>query len=88
MLTEYLDAAMRAARYEIMEDGRFFGEISKCRGTLGEGDTLEKCRQDLRGSLEGWVIGGFRSGHRLPVIEGIDMNPPRSRRKAPELAHA
>ena len=80
MLMDYIQSAMRHARYEIMEDGRFYGFIPECPGTWGEGATLEACRDELLSVLEDWLIIAFRFGDPLPVIDGIDLNP--------ELVHA
>ena len=45
MLTKYLAAAMRHARYEILKDnGAYYGEIPKCRGVYAQAATLEECR--------------------------------------------
>jgi predicted RNase H-like HicB family nuclease len=74
MLTEYVQAAMREAHYELTEAGRFLGSIPSCHGAWGEGRTLEECREDLRGALESWIAVGLRFGHNLPVVGGIDIN--------------
>jgi len=66
---------MREARYELMENSRFFGDIPPCVGVWGEGTTLEECREDLEGALQDWIVTKLRFGHRLPVIAGIDINP-------------
>jgi predicted RNase H-like HicB family nuclease len=79
MLTEYIERAMRKAHYELMEDGRFFATISKCKGVWAEGKTLEKCREELRSTLEDWLLLGLQLGHTLPVMDGINLN--RSNRK-------
>jgi len=47
MLTDYIQAALRHAHYEIMENGRFWGDIAPCKGCWGDGDTLEECRENL-----------------------------------------
>jgi predicted RNase H-like HicB family nuclease len=75
MLTEYIQAAMRHAHYELMESKRFFSSIPECRGAWGEGASLEECREELRGALECWIIVGLRHGDKLPIIDGIDLNP-------------
>lgn len=75
MLIEYIRAAMRQAHYEMMENGRFFGEIAQCPGAWGEGATLEEAREELRETLESWIIVGLRHGDRFEVIDGIDLNP-------------
>ena len=81
MLTQYIQAALRRAKYELMENGRFFARIPECPGLWAEGPTLEECREELQGTLEDWLLLGLQLGHALPVIDGIDLN-----RK--ELAHA
>lgn len=74
MLTEYIQAAMKEAHYELAENGRFFGSIPACKGVWGEGATLEETREELRGSLESWIAVGLRFGHTLPVIANLDIN--------------
>jgi len=74
MLIEYVQSAMELAHYEIMEDGRYWGEIPPLQGVWAEGATLEECRQALREVLEDWLLVGVRRGHRIPVIAGIDLN--------------
>lgn len=86
MLTKYIENAMRLAHYELMENGRYFGSIPKCKGAWAEGRTLEECREALREVLENWVLLGLQLGHRLPVIAGINLN--RSNRKSPVHAQA
>jgi predicted RNase H-like HicB family nuclease len=82
MLTEYIEAAMRKAKYELLNDDEgFYGRIPPCRGVWGNADTLEECRDDLRAALESWIIVGLRLGHRLPVIDGINLNERKAPRK-------
>ncbi len=74
MLTEYVRQAMRLAHYEIMENGRYWGEMPPLSGVWAEGTTLEQCRDTLREVLEDWLLVGLRRGHTIPVIEQIDLN--------------
>ena len=74
MLTEYLQAAMRHARYEDLGDEGWFGSIPSFEGLWASGETREAVQQELRSVLEDWVLLGVRLGHRLPVAEGIDLN--------------
>ena len=76
MLTEYIQAALGRARYEIMEDGRYWGEIPGLQGVWADADALEQCRETLREVLEDWLIVGLRLGHSIPVVDGIDLNKP------------
>ena len=73
MLTEYIRVAMRRARYEILSDGTFYGEIPGFQGVYANADTLEACREQLQEVLEGWIILGLRMGHTLPVVDGIEL---------------
>lgn len=76
MLTLYIQAAMRQAKYEILaDDNSFYGEISGCQGVWANAPTLEACRDELQEVLEGWIILGLRNGHSLPVINGINLTP-------------
>lgn len=83
MLTEYIERAMRKAHYELLENGRFFATIPKCKGLWAEGKTVEHCREELRSTLEDWLLLGLQLGHNLPVIDGINLN--RTNRR---LTHA
>ena len=75
MLTEYIQAAMRRAHYEIMEDGRIFGTVPPCPGCWADGGTVEACREELRDALESWIIVGLRHEDPFEVIDGVDLNP-------------
>lgn len=73
MLTEYIQAAMRRARYEILEDSTYYGEMPGFQGVYANAGTLEDCREQLREVLEGWLVLGLRLGHSLPVVDGISL---------------
>ncbi len=76
MLTEYIQAAMRQAEYEILpEDKTFYGHIPGLQGVWANEKTLEACREELQSVLEDWILVGVRLGHRLPGVNGIDLNP-------------
>jgi predicted RNase H-like HicB family nuclease len=48
VLTDYIRAVMRQARYEILEDGTFFSEIPGLQGVYVNSPTLEECREQLQ----------------------------------------
>jgi len=67
MLTEYIQAAMRRANYEILsDDGTYYGEIPGFQGVWANADTLEGCRQELQEVLEEWIVLGLALGQKLP----------------------
>ncbi len=60
MITAYIQVAMRQARYKILEDGPFFGEIPGFQGVWAKDGDLELCREELQSVLEGWILLGSR----------------------------
>jgi predicted RNase H-like HicB family nuclease len=74
ILTEYINAAMALAEYDKLEDGSFAGRIPKGKGVLAFSKTLKGCENELRSTLEDWIIVGLKLGHRLPVISSINLN--------------
>lgn len=77
MLTEYVAAAMRHAKYEILpDDGSFYGSIPECRGVWANAATLEACRAELQSVLEDWIVIKLRhNDDDFVVIDGVDLNP-------------
>lgn len=74
MLTEYLRAAMKKARYEILpDDNTFYGEIPGFDGVYANADTLEGCRDELEEVLEEWVFFRISRNLSLPVVDGIEL---------------
>jgi predicted RNase H-like HicB family nuclease len=75
MLTEYIEAAMRHAKYEILPDDKsYYGEIPECPGVWANADTLEECREELRSTLEDWILLRTRKSAEIPPVDGIDIN--------------
>jgi predicted RNase H-like HicB family nuclease len=71
MLTSYIRAAIRQARYEIVEDdGSFYGDIPAVPGVWANAKTLEACREELESVLEGWVLVSIADRSPIPVIDG------------------
>lgn len=76
MLTKYINAAMRKAHYELIEDGTYWGEIPGFRGVWGNAPTLEECREDLEDALGGWIaLGLWNQDDTLPILDGMSLLP-------------
>lgn len=74
MLSNYLQSALRRARYEILEDdSRFYGEIPDCPGVYAVAATLEACRDELAEVLEEWVLFRVSRNLPLPILDGIEL---------------
>lgn len=74
MLTEYILAAMHRAKYKLIGDETFFGEIPGLDGLWANAETLEACRDELEESLEEWILLGLQLGHPIPAIDGIELS--------------
>ena len=53
---DYILQKLAQARYKILDDGTYFGEIPGLQGVWASEKTLEKCREALREVLEEWLI--------------------------------
>lgn len=74
VLSEYVEHATAQALYDKLEDGTFAGRIPLCKGVVAFGNTLRECENELRSTLEDWILLGLKLGHSLPVIGEIDLN--------------
>ncbi|MBI5549981.1 MAG: type II toxin-antitoxin system HicB family antitoxin [Desulfobacterales bacterium] len=71
MLLEYIEAALRHAKYEILPDDKsYYGEIAECGGVYANANTLEACREELRTVLDEWVLFRVHRNLPLPEIDG------------------
>ena len=74
IVTEYISSALVQSEYDKLDDGTFVGRIPACKGVIAFGSTLSECENELRSTLEDWLLVGFKLGHPLPVIDDIDLN--------------
>ena len=75
MLSQYIQAAMRQAKYEILSDDRsFYGEIPGFQGVYANAETLEDCREELAEVLEEWIFLHIADNTPLPVINGLKLS--------------
>ena len=80
MLTKYIDAAMKRAQYELIEDQErpYFGTIPGFRIVWANAATLEACREELKAVLEDWIL--FKLWHNetdFPVLGKLTLVPSR-----------
>ena len=75
MLTKYIEAAMRTAKYKILsDDDSYFGEIPGLQGVWANADTLEACRDELQSGLEDWIMFKLELGQAIPDVNGISLS--------------
>jgi len=68
LIIEYINEALRRARYEIIKDEEpYYGEIPGIQGVWATGNTLEECREQLKETLDEWIILSLRRELPLPA---------------------
>jgi predicted RNase H-like HicB family nuclease len=74
MIRQYIDAAMRRAKYEILaEDSTYYGEIPELDGVYANAATLEACRDELEEVVEEWVLFRVSRSLAVPAIDGCAL---------------
>jgi len=74
MLVEYIRAAMKLAKYEILPDDQsFYGEIPGFQGVFANSTSLEDCRDQLAQVLEDWILLSVSKNIPIPSVDGIEI---------------
>lgn len=73
MLIAYVQAAMRQALYELLEDGTYYGEIPGFQGVWANESALEVCRDELQSVLEDWILLRVSDHLPLPIVDGLEL---------------
>ena len=69
MISQYLEAALERAHYEIINDEEpYYGEVTELAGVWATGKTLEECRKNLADVIEGWVLLRLTRGMAIPPL--------------------
>lgn len=56
-LSQYIQAALDRAEYELIEDEEpYYGQVPQLGGVWATGKTLEECRRNLIEAIEDWVL--------------------------------
>lgn len=69
-----IELAMEQALYDKLEDASISGRIPACPGVFAFAPSLRGCEQELRSTLEDWILLGLKLHHHLPIIGNIDLN--------------
>lgn len=74
----YVQAAMRHALYERLEDGTYYGSIPGFQGVWADEQTLEDTRAELQSALEDWLLIGISKQEDLPEVDGLCLRHPKT----------
>lgn len=74
MLSDYIHAVLKRAKYENLDAKQLYAEVPDLAGVWAQGQTMEECRQELIEVIEGWLFLKIKDGDVLPVLDGIDLN--------------
>jgi len=69
MLVDFVQKKMEQARYKLLEDGTYFGEIPGLQGVWGNARKLEDCRRELQEVLEDWLLLKVSSKETVPGLK-------------------
>ncbi len=69
MISEYIVKKLKQARYKLLKNGSYFGEIPGVKGVWANAKNLEGCRTELREVLEDWLLLKVRDRERVPGFE-------------------
>ena len=69
MLSEYIEKKLKKARYKLLKEGSYFGEIPGLKGVWANAKNLEDCRKELKEVLEDWLLLKIRFGERISDFE-------------------
>lgn len=69
VLSAYIAKKLKAARYRLLKDGSYFGEVRGLKGVWANAKNLEACRQELQEVLEGWILLKVRNRERVPGFQ-------------------
>ena len=65
MLSEFINKKLREARYKVLNDESYFGEIPGLEGVWANAKNLEDCRGELQEVLEEWLVLKIRDRERI-----------------------
>lgn len=66
MISEFVEKKLREAKYKILKDGTYFGEVPSVRGIWASARNLEDCRKELKEVLEDWILLKMRDEGKIP----------------------
>jgi predicted RNase H-like HicB family nuclease len=73
MFSEYIQAALKQAKYQILDNGSYMATVERLPGVIATGKTIEECREDLIEVIEEWVTIRLQRGLDIPSVDGLTI---------------
>jgi len=68
MLIEFIEKKLKEAKYKLLKDKNYFGEIPGLIGVWANAKNLEDCREELKEVLEDWLLLKLKLGDFIPGL--------------------
>lgn len=68
-MSEFILKKLKEAKYKVLKDGVYFGEIPSVKGVWASAKNLEDCRDELREVLEDWILLSVRDQKSIPGFQ-------------------
>jgi len=68
VITDYIDQALRRARYREVDAGLYCATVPGLRGVIATAPTVEACRDGLAEVVEEWVLVRVSRGLKVPPL--------------------
>lgn len=65
MLNDFIQKNLAKARYKLLSDKTYFGEIPGLKGVWASAKNLELCRKELGEVLEDWLFLKLRAKEKI-----------------------
>ncbi len=78
MITNYIAAALKRAKYEVVDDGVFCATVPGLRGVIASAGSVEACRSQLAEVIEAWILVRVARGLRVPAVDGLTVQVRRA----------
>ena len=66
MLSQYLEKKLKTAKYKLLKDGTYFGEIPGIKGVWANARTRAACQKELAEVFEDWLFLKIQSHKAVP----------------------
>ncbi len=76
LVQSYADRACWHARVQEVDPGVWYASVAGLDGAYGDGGSRDEACRELRAGIVGWVAVKRRLGQEIPLLDGIDLNPP------------